>query len=481
MKKTPLSILGFALIFLFIHCNSESRQEKIVKAQCSACHAMPDPATIPTEIWKKSILPQMSYYYVWQGTSKFDYANRSFYQKKAQLPMNDKTWELIEDYFVENSPEKLTLRTKQSLTIQDEFEEIPIDNICQFPAITAVQVEENGTIYCACNSHLFQLDDQFKKDTLLTSRSMITQIKEKSADEIYLLNAGQLGPHNQPKGSLNIFNRKEKREKVYQKDLYRPVYMNLQADNIYISEYGNDQGRLSVLNEQDSSLTPLANLSGSYRTFITDIDRDGAKEIIAQFSQAHEGVYVFKKRTDGTQEMEKLIAFPPQFGFSDLDTADINSDGFMDFVISNGDNADFSNIAKNYHGVRIYLNDKKGNFKESYFYPLYGATQLRCLEADGDGKTDIIVASFFPNDIEESITLLTNQTQEEVQFKPSIFEHGTKGRWMVMQDGDIDQDGDMDVILGSFVNGPTHLSGSVLDKWLKESVDLLVLKNKQIQ
>lgn len=477
MKKTYLSFLFFGILFILPFCNTTNQEQRVVQAQCGACHEVPDPTTLSKAIWKNSILPQMSFYYTWSEASKFDYANQSFYRKKGQLPMDDKTWQLIENYFVENSPEKLALRSKKGLPIQDKFEEIALDNICQFPAVTAVQIEADGSLFCACNNFLFQLNQQFQKDTLLATRSIITQIKQKSADEIYLLNAGQLGPHSQAKGSLNIFNKKEQSEKVLQDKLFRPVYMNVEEDQIYLSEYGNDQGRLSIFNENTKEFKPITNLSGSYRTYIMDVDKDGTEEILAQFSQANEGVYVFKKEADGTYEQNKLLAFPPQFGFSDLDTADINADGYTDLVITNGDNADFSNIAKNYHGVRVYLNDKKGNFTESYFYPLYGATQVRGLDANGNGKTDLVIASFFPNDLEESIILLENQTADKVDFRPTRFENAPKGRWMVMQDGDIDQDGDQDVILGSFVNGPTHLSGSVLNIWLKESVDLLVLKN----
>lgn len=420
----------------------------------------------------------MAFYYAWQGNSTYDYANQSFYRKKGSIPMNDKTWRVIEDYYVQNSPSTIDLRTESNLPLQNKFEEITRESICQLPAITALQIEADGAVFCACNNTLLQLNTaEFTADTLLASRSIFTQIKRKSPNNFYLLNAGKLGPHNEPLGSLNFFNSTTNRETVLKDSLYRPVYLNEYDNQLLISQYGNDVGKLSTFDEKNKVSQAIMNLPGSYRTFVVDLNKDGQTEILGQFSQAKEGVYSFTEKSNGIYGAIQLLSFPSVFGFSDLDTADINGDGFLDLVITNGDNADFSNIPKNFHGLRIYLNDQQGNFTESYFYPIYGATQVRCLDVEGDGKTDILVASFFPNYIEESLLLFSNQSDIALQFEPSKFANAGKGRWMVMQDGDIDQDGDLDVVVGSFISGPTHLKGSILDKWLKESVDLLILRN----
>lgn len=444
---------------------------------------MPDPAALPQEVWKNSVLPQMAFYYKWRDASKYEYANQSFYKKKGSIPMNDKTWALIEQYYVDNSPTDIDLRPFENIPNQDKFEEIVLTDVCQLPAITALQIQKDGAINCACNNALLQINTpSFQPDTLINiNRAAITQIKQKSSAELYLLDAGRLGPHNQPLGALKIFDKTTNEIATIKNKLYRPVYLNQQGSELLISEYGNDVGQLSILDESTNTTETIMNLPGCYRTYLTDLDRDGQNEILAQFSQAREGVYAFTPKENGTYAAENLINFSSVFGFSDLDTADINGDGYLDLVITNGDNADFSNVPKKYHGLHIYLNDQKGNFSESYFYPIYGATQVRCLDVEGDGKTDILVASFFPNYIENSLLLFNNQSDKELSFMPTKFSNGSKGRWMVMEDGDIDQDGDLDVVLGSFISGPTHLKGSVLDKWIKESVDLLILRNKEMK
>ena len=420
----------------------------------------------------------MAFYYQWAEKSKYPYANMAVYTKKGNWPMNDKTWSAIEAYYLNNSPNQIPTRTPVEIPLQEQFEEISLDKICDFPAITALYSDLNGQLITACNNKIVAINEGLEQTTLFSGQSVITQIERKSASELYILDAGQLGPHNQPRGALLSVDQSTGETRTLVRDLYRPVYLNRSGHQIFISEYGNDIGQLSVYNEQKDSLSPIVQQPGSFRSYLVDTDQNGQMEWLVQFSQAREGIYRLTKEKDQTFVSEPVITFPPSFGLSDLDTADINGDGFVDLVIANGDNADFSNIPKSYHGVRIFLNDQKGNFSESYFFPLYGATQVRCLDANGNRKTDIIVAAFFPNDLTESLLLLKNQSDASLRFEARKFENASSGRWMVMTDGDIDQDGDTDVVLGSFISGPTHLEGAILDKWLKESVDLLILRNK---
>jgi len=265
--------------------------------------------------------------------------------------MNDKTWQVIENYYVDNSAADIELRAENDLPIQHKFEELTLNNVCQLPSITALQIEKDGAVFCACNSTLLQLNtSELTTDTLLDSRSVFTQIKRKSETDFFLLNAGKLGPHNQPLGSLNLFSTATKQETILKDSLYRPVYLNEHDGAFLISQYGNDVGQLSRFDEISKTEKTIMNLPGSYRTFVVDLDKDGQTEIIGQFSQAREGIYSFTKKSDGEYAANQLISFPSLFGFSDLDTADMNGDGYLDLVVTNGDNADFSNVPKNFHG-----------------------------------------------------------------------------------------------------------------------------------
>lgn len=473
-------LMGLLLICIQCRDDDHARAKKIVTSQCGSCHVLPEPQSLTQDVWQKNILPQMSFYYQWEGQSTYPYANQSFYRKKAALPMNDRTWALIESYYLDNSPVELVEREESAQQVQTRFEEITLTNICGMPSITAMLIDEDETLYCACNQALVSISSLSHVDTILVTKSVISDIVRQNPEELLLLNIGELGPHDIAKGSLNVFDEQTGTEKPLLSQLYRPVEINHIDSSYYISEYGNLKGRFSSVNQETFDRSTLIELPGSYRNYRFDIDQDGADETLIQFSQSLEGVYVMQESA-GEIDYERIISFPPEYGFSDLDTADMNRDGYVDLIITNGDNADFSPIDKPYHGLRIYLNDGAGHFEESYFYPMYGATQLKVNDYNGDGYQDVIVSSFFPRDISKSIVLLEQSAEQPMSFDDTYMEHGQTGRWLVMEDGDIDHDGDVDLVLSSFVAGPTNQKPSVLKAWLDESVDVLVLKNRHVR
>ncbi|MEZ4934360.1 MAG: VCBS repeat-containing protein [Saprospiraceae bacterium] len=150
-------------------------------------------------------------------------------------------------------------------------------------------------------------------------------------------------------------------------------------------------------------------------------------------------------------------------------------------IYTNGDNADFPPINKPYHGIRIFENDGKNNFKEIFFYPLHGAYNAIPADFDKDGDLDIAAISFFPdfkNTPEEGFIYLENKGKWKMEA--STFNGVEKGRWIVMDAGDLDEDGDLDLILGSLAFEVIPKMGLV-DKWVKNGLPYILLENKLIQ
>ncbi len=476
-----LLILFLGIVLLCSQCQSSTitslKKLEIVKGHCGSCHLMPQAKSLSQDIWQSDILPNMSLYFLWDGKSKYNYANQNFMKKKARRAMNDKTWSLIESFYLENSAQEIEIRTEKKLDVQAFFEEFTFKDICQTPTITSLMIDDENRIYCACEDALVKLNNLEGVDTILLSKSVISQIRRVNSEELLLVNAGILGPHDLPKGSINLVNENTGKETSLVSQLYRPVYIAEIGDQYYISEYGHTKGRLSTFQKASNRKETVIELPGAYKILEMDADLDGVSEIIVQFSQDVEGIYRLGRHDDETN-YERILSFPPEYGLSDIEAADMNGDGYPDLIMTNGDNADISYMNKAYHGVRIFLNDKAGNFSEDFFYPFYGASQLKVLDVDGDGELDMIVSSFFPHDIDQSIILL-HKTSPFLTFDDYSFKSGNKGRWMVMEKGDIDQDGDIDIVLGSFLKGPTNLNSSTVKNWIQESVDLLVLKNRQ--
>lgn len=464
-------------------CEVTEDSRKLAETRCSSCHMVPSPKDLPSEVWEKNIFPEMANYFKWSATSQYAYANKAFYNKKASFPMNDNEWNALLTYFVDNSSKEITHRENITRAKQHFFEPVLLDHLCELPSITALTIGESGQLYSASDqlvSRYSLIDSAFYS---VEYKGVATQLIELASDSLYVLDAGRLGPHDLALGSLELLNFQNSALSKILSGLKRPVYSILEDSIIYISQFGHTTGLISknsLANTKIRRVDTLLSLPGCYKMLKAQVEPDGHNELITICSQALEGVYSLSDKKD--TEVKKLIAFPPHYGLSDLVMCDINGDNALDIILTNGDNADYSNVPKEYHGLRIYLNDKKGHFDLSYFYPIYGATQVQYLQLEDDGRLDLVVSAYFATSPDESILIFKNLTTKENQLNFEVYgvPEASKGRWLVMSKGDIDMDGDDDIVIGSNINGPTAVQDSTWpEKWYKESVDALLLLNKK--
>ena len=456
-----------------LSCTSEAtKEEKLATHYCGSCHMTPEPQHLTSEIWEENIFPAMSDYFKWNERSTYQYSNKSFYYKKGNTPMTDELWTTLLDYYKSNAPNEILERERISLDPQDFFDVTVYDKICNSPNSSAITIGSKGEVWISCDESIKSLKlDGMILDSIV-SPGDVSQIIQDSSDNLWVLSAGILDPHDNSLGSLRLYDSDLSAHRVVYDALQRPVFALQNKNSWIISEFGNNTGQLMQYARETNDKTKLLGLPGSYKTFGLDIDNDGTQEWITIVSQAQEGIY---KISQETAEIRRMISFPPEFGSSDLDTADVNLDGYVDLIVANGDNADFSNILKAYHGIRVFLNNKHGGFEEAFFYPMYGVSQVRAININEDRKVDLIVSSFFSSPNESSIVVLKNTSSDDtVTFDPSEITQSSLGNWMVMTKGDIDLDGDQDIALVSY-----HINPKLDTK--DEAADLLVLKNKLVQ
>ena len=196
-------------------------------------------------------------------------------------------------------------------------------------------------------------------------------------------------------------------------------------------------------------------------------------------SASNEAIFILTN--DGKGNFTPQIAFqwPPVHGHTYFELVDFNGDGRMDFLVTNGDNGEYPSPLKNYHGIRIYLNRDGRRFEEAFFFPLNGAFKAIARDFDQDGDLDIAAISFYPDYTSaprESFVYLENLGG--MKFRPRTFRQCIAGRWLVMDAGDVDGDGDLDIVLGSCIHGPSDVPDALMLDWEKSGPSLVILRNQ---
>ncbi|MBD1260996.1 VCBS repeat-containing protein [Maribacter polysiphoniae] len=522
MKLFCVSLLFFTL---FVSCKEEPKSsivlpiepkatllggDQLAKAQCAACHQFVPPQVLSKSIWKEDVLPAMGHRLgIFNGSrppdSIFGSPRNAIIVKKANIypetPLLAKAdWQKIVDYYIENAPDSL-LPQKRNHTIKIglkhfKYKEPSYAHPPPLTAMVKIRTHKKGLVFSdgKRNNNVLTFlgpDLKFRKNLLFKNTPVHFH---EDSDTIYLTTIGKnIFPHDTHDGAIQkIVDSKKGQDQIIVKpvieELQRPVFMaygdlnNDGKEDIVACEYGDLTGKLVWYENQGDSKyipKPLMNKPGAITAIINDYNADGLNDIFVLMAQGDEGIFYFENKGDGSFFGKRLFTFSPLNGSQYMELGDFNNDGHSDILYVCGDNADKTPILKDYHGIYIFLNDGNLNFTQGYFYQQNGAYKAMARDFDLDGDLDIAAISFFPdylNHPKESFVYLENIG--DLTFKDFSFPEATNGRWITMDVGDIDDDGDIDIALGSFVyfiakGDTTGLS----KKWLKESPSVILLEN----
>ena len=194
----------------------------------------------------------------------------------------------------------------------------------------------------------------------------------------------------------------------------------------------------------------LQNLSGPINVEIVDLDGDGDRDIAALVSQEWEEIYAHVN--DGSGRFQARLLWGStndDFGSSWLTAADMDKDGDVDFVYSNGDAFDYAPAgSRPWHGVQWLENRGNLAFALHRIGDLSGASSPQPADLDGDGDLDVAVASAY-NDWDDPAAQSLVWLENDGQMRFALHDVANAPTHLVtLGAGDLTGDGQVDLVTG---------------------------------
>lgn len=245
------------------------------------------------------------------------------------------------------------------------------------------------------------------------------------------------------------------------------------AVDLLVAEFGWQQsGGIWWLRNLSSEKGPLRferqkldDRPGTVHLPIHDFDADGRDDFVALVSQEYEAIDLFLNRMDGNSSAMQgdkvaftrlgLWAGPDlTFGSSGLQLSDLNQDGRVDLLLTNGDTWD-SLLAVPAHGVHWLENQGALQFKHHRLTSLPGAFGTSVVDVDNDGDLDVIAVSWLPPNVQPDAiaggsygSIVCLEQVQPGQFERHTLERGHPYYSSVVS-GDFNSDGRVDFAVAS--------------------------------
>lgn len=332
--------------------------------------------------------------------------------------------------------------------------------IRQYPLGTFTEKILASDLIAPAHVEVIDFDGDGDKDLIVGVLGMLFPNNDKIGSVVILENDGQFN-----------FTKHVVAEKIARVSDVRAGDLDNDGDmDLAVAQFGYDDGETRWIENLGSwkfESHILQYLSGPINVEIVDIDSDGDLDIISLVSQEWEEIYCFINDGKGNFKPNLLFGSSNQdYGSSGISLFDLDQDGDMDILYTNGDAFDYiPPQGRPWHGVQWLENKGNLEFEFHRICSFTGATNVRAADIDNDGDIDLFAVSAFNIwDSPESQSFIWLENDGNMNFiKREITRSPT--HLLVCEPGDFNNDGLIDVVTGGMHTYPPFDRMSRITLW----------------
>ncbi|HWZ04157.1 MAG TPA: VCBS repeat-containing protein [Mucilaginibacter sp.] len=465
----------------------------LVQLNCTKCHALVPVNALNKNVWKHHALPSMAHYL---GLTA--YLGGYFKDEKDTTGLSVNEWQVIVSYYQKLAPDSLAPAVEPVALLNDwagfTLKTPPTGKYTSFTTMAAIN-PNNHKIYASDEetNKLTEWDNNLNKHEIATLPSTAVNAVFKKGDagvnQALFSCVGRFELVDFPNGKVLQFNLDSKNNNnnptLTADDLARPV-QTIEGDfnkdgltDLIILGQGHLKGGVYLFKQNKDhsySQATITEQPGAVQAVVGDFNNDGWPDLMVLYGSADEGLWMYLNDHKGGFTSKNLLRFPPVYGSTSFQLADIDHDGKPDLIYTCGYNYHDTRILKPYHGLYIFQNTGNWNFKQRWFYPINGCTKAIAADFKGNGQLDIATSAFFAdlkNNPAEGFIYF--EQVSPFNFKAHAIPISKYGRWMSMDVADFNNDGKPDIVLGNYASGFLFQPG--LTPFWNKNLPFVVLEN----